>query len=287
MTEPQQRAALPGADATAAADATATNHPADLAGQTAVVVGGTSGIGRAISLMLAARGARVGLIGRDAERGAAVVRAIAAAGGTARWVRADFMKYPELAAAATTLAADLGPCDILIASGGPGGIRPQPFLDTPPEEYDFFFASRCIGRLYTVRAFCDQMIATGRGKIVLLTTDGGRMPTPSEVLNGSAAAGLIFATRALARELSGKGLRINTVSTTLTADTPSYERFQAKMAGAPDGLARAFRKIEGRTPLGGLNTPEDVANAVLFFAGPESDRITGAVLSVNGGLSLP
>lgn len=258
-----------------------------LQGQVAVVVGGTSGIGRAVALMLAAHGARIALVGRDPERGAQVVRDIEAGGGTARWYAADYMVYEQLAAVAGRIATELGPCDILIASGGPGGIRPKPFLDTPPSEYDFFFNSRCTGRLYTVRAFCDQMIAKGRGKIVMLTTDGGRVPTPSEVLNGSAAAGLIFATRALARELSDKGLRINTVSTTLTSDTPSYERFQAKMQLTPDGLARAFRKIEARTPLGGLNTPEDVANAVLFFAMPESDRITGAVLSVNGGLSLP
>ncbi len=260
-----------------------------LQGQVAVVIGGTAGIGKAVAMMLAARGARVAVISRDAGGGDRTVREIAEAGGSASWFQADFMVFEQLAAAAQRVQSEMGACDILVAGGGPGFPRPKPFLETPPTDYADFFSSRCIGRLFAVRAFVEQMVAKQRGKVVLLTTDAGRVPTPNEVLNGSAAAALVFATRALARELTRHGIRVNAVSTTLTSGTPSYERFQAKIAagGSADGLAKAFSRIEERTPLGGLNTPEDVAEAALFFASAASDRISGTVLSVNGGLSFP
>jgi 3-oxoacyl-[acyl-carrier protein] reductase len=254
----------------------------------AVVIGGTKGIGRSVSRHLAAAGARVGIVSRDEATAKALIEEIASDGGAAQWFGGDFMVASEMLSVADKVKASLGNCSILVAGGGPGYPRPMPFMETAFEDYDSFFLSRCIGRLYAVRAFAPQMIEEGYGKVVLITTDAGRVPTRSEVLNGAAAAALVFATRALAQELTSLGIRVNAVSTTLTSDTPSFERFQQKVAaGSPDAIAKIFSKIQSKTPLGSLNTPEDVARSVLFLAGPDSDRISGAILSVNGGLSTP
>ena len=258
------------------------------AGKLAVIVGGSKGIGKAVSIKLATAGAEVVVVSRDAESGNAVCDEIRHTGGKARWLRGDYLNSDEMQHVADTISGEGGSCDILVASGGPGYPRPKPFLETPIEDFSAFFSSRCIGRLYAVRAFAEQMRSKGYGKIVLLTTDAGRVPTPSEVLNGSAAAALVFATRSLALELTRYGLRVNAVSTTVTTGTPSYERYRAKVdAGQVDKIANVFSAIERKTPLGRLNTPEEVAEAVLFLCSEASDRISGAVLSVNGGLSVP
>jgi len=260
----------------------------ELRDQVAAVIGGSEGIGETVAHSLAAAGARVAIISRNADKADKVLASIRADGGEACWFQGDFMVSDDMLRVADEIRKVLGNCSILVAGGGPGHPRPKPFLDTPLADYESFFLSRCIGRLFSVRAFAPQMIALGRGKMVLLTTDAGRVPTKSEVLNGAAAAALVFATRALAHELTHLGIRVNAVSTTLTTETPSFDRFRRKMeSNWPDAIARVFAKIQSKTPLGSLNTPDDVAKAVLFFAGQDSDRISGAVLSVNGGLSTP
>ncbi len=193
------------------------------------MVGGSAGIGKAVSIMLARHGARVAIISRGQAGGVATVDEIVTAGGEARWFQSDFMVYPRLVETAARVLKEMGACDILVAGGGPVTPRPQPFLETPTDDYAEFFQSRCIGRLFAVRAFVDPMIDKGRGRVILLTTDGDRIPTPNEVLNGAAAAGVVFATRALARVLTRHGVRVNAVSTTLTTGTPSYQRFKAKL----------------------------------------------------------
>lgn len=259
-----------------------------LNGRVAVVIGGTKGIGKAVSLELSREGATVAVVSRDAEAAEVLIREIEMTKARAQWFRGDFMVAADMVRVAEEIRVALGHCTILVAGGGPGYPRPQPFLETPVEDYESFFLSRCAGRLYAVRAFAEQMIEKGYGKVVLLTTDAGRVPTRSEVLNGAAAAALVFATRALAKELTPSGIRINAVSTTLTTETPSFERFQAKMeSGNADAIARVFSKIQAKSPLGSLNTPEDVAQTVAFLAGRCSDRISGAIISVNGGLSTP
>jgi len=257
----------------------------DLVGKVAVVVGGSQGIGKAVARGLAARGAKVAIVGRSRETGESVAMAIQAAGGTAQWFKGDATEYQQMQQMAAEVQEKLGPINILVASGGPLRPRPELFLQTDPADYMGYFTNKYVTRLYALRAVVDQMIAQGKGKVVFLSTDAGRVPTPSEALVGSAAAALMFATRALGRELSRHGIRVNTVSTTLTTDTPSWDRLQDK-ALKEMTISKAFSKIEGRSAFG-LNKPEDVAAAVLFFTGDESDQISGATISVNGGLSFP
>jgi 2-hydroxycyclohexanecarboxyl-CoA dehydrogenase len=113
------------------------------------------------------------------------------------------------------------------------------------------------------------------------------MPTPSESLIGASAAALIFFTRAAARELARWGIRLNAISTSLTTGTPSHASFVDAQQSDPDAvIVKAFRKLEAKAAFR-LNTAEDLAEMALFLVAPASDQLSGATISVNGGVSFP
>jgi 3-oxoacyl-[acyl-carrier protein] reductase len=235
---------------------------------------------------LVQRGATVVLVSRDEGTGqAAAARLQERDGGRVSWHGGDTTRFADMQTVVSSVLSDHGRVDLLVGSGSPRHPGPKLFLETDPEDYAGYFVRQAATRLNILRACADTMISQGKGKVVFLTTDAGRVPTPSEALLGAGAAGLMFATRALARELGRYGIRINAVSTTLTRETPAFERF-ADAKNADLVITRAFKKIEDRSAFG-LNSPEDVAAAVLYFLSDASDQVSGATLSVNGGLSFP
>ncbi|MCX6000456.1 MAG: SDR family oxidoreductase [Chloroflexi bacterium] len=143
--------------------------------------------------------------------------------------------------------------------------------------------SHLLTRLYCMKAAIDQMVGRGGGKIILVTTDAGRTPTPGESLIGGAAAAVVFMTRAVAQEVVRSQIRINTICTTVTRDTPGWDK---AMSDESTHLFKLFNKAEARIPLG-INKPDDIAQLALYLASDDSNQITGQVFSVNGGLSFP
>lgn len=259
----------------------------EMQGKIALVAGGSEGIGREISRELARRGATVAIVTRSAAKGEPVAAEIRDSGGECRWFEGDFLDYRRMKAAADSVQEAFGPVDILVATGGPVHPQPKLFLETDPDDYSRFFLNKCASRLIALRAVAEQMSGKGKGKVVFLTTDGGRVPTPSQSLVGAGAGGLVFATRALALELARQGIRVNTVSTTLTRDTGAWNRFKtAADSGSDATIVKAFRKLEAQTPFR-LNETTDIAQLVAFLCSDASDQITGAVVSVNGGISFP
>jgi 3-oxoacyl-[acyl-carrier protein] reductase len=147
--------------------------------------------------------------------------------------------------------------------------------------------SRLAPRLNALHAAVPQMRSQGFGKIVLLTTDAARTPTPSESMIGAAGASVMFLTRALAKELAGYGIRINAVATTITSGTPPYDAFlAAREAGSGEVIVKAFEKAHAKAQFR-INTPDDLAAYVLYLASPAADQVSGSTLSINGGLSFP
>ncbi|MFT3866728.1 MAG: SDR family oxidoreductase [Solirubrobacterales bacterium] len=256
---------------------------APLAGRTALVAGGSAGIGRAAALELAARGADVAIVSRDAGRAAATLAELRGLGRRAFHVSAD-LTAPESVAAIEAAVADFAPIDLLVACGSGFGAPALPFVETPPERFPDYLAGVLMTRLHAIRAVLPAMRERGYGKVVVVTSEGGRTVTPGEALFGAAAAAVIFAVRALARESARAGVRVNAVSVTLTTDTPTHD---ALTAGTIDGerLAAALAKIEARTPFG-LNSPAEIGAVVAFLAEPASDKITGATLPVTAGLAI-
>ncbi len=260
---------------------------ADLSGSVAVVMGGTRGIGRAIVQKFAACGAQVVFQGRDHAAAADVAASTGRVGPAPLFVPASLERYEEIRRVIDTAVQRFGRLDIVVANGGTAIPRPALFHEIPPENLTAYFDSRCYNRIYTIHTAFAHMKQQRYGKIINLTTDAGRIPTPSESLIGAAAAALVFLTRALGREFARWGVRINTISTTLTVDTPPYQRYREELEQGSDAvIVKAFRKLEERTPFG-LNRPDDLAELAVYLAGRESDQLTGATISINGGISFP
>jgi 3-oxoacyl-[acyl-carrier protein] reductase len=157
---------------------------------------------------------------------------------------------------------------------------PYPYEMDPLTDYLGCVNTQQFSRLYIIHALLDQMRKQAYGKIVIVTTDAGRVPTPRETMIGSAAAGLVMATKVMAGEFARWQIRVNCLSMTLIKDTPALKEVMASEA------RHVFQKAIDRARLG-IPTAEEVAEAALFLASPQSDKITGQILSINGGLSFP
>lgn len=260
---------------------------ADLRDRVAVVIGGTAGIGRAIVLKYAECGAQVVFMGRSQTSAGEVIAAAAGADRVPHFIAGDLYEYDDVAAVMKSASDTFGKIDIAVASGGAREPKAALFGDIPKDDLVRFYRTHAHHRVYALHAAFPYMKANRYGKLICVTTDAGRMPTPSESMIGAAAASVIFLTRALAREFARWGVRVNAISTSLTAGTPVYDIFTRERAAGSDAiLNKAFNKIEEQAPFG-LNTPADLAELALYLASTESDKLSGATLSVNGGISFP
>jgi len=254
----------------------------ELAGKVALVCGSTSGIGRTIAEKFARRGADVVVHGRNPEAGEEVVRTIEGCGRKSLFLKADLSVFGETRGMVEEILERWGRIDILVGNGAAEFPPPRFFHETEPELFAEYMKMHMFTRLYPVKAVLGHMKERQRGKIILLTSDGGRIPTPGEALIGAAAAGLVMATKVMAKEFSRWNIRVNAIGLTVTADTPMYVR-TTRLEGS---LGKMFRMAAENTPFWPI-TAEDIAEVALFLAGGGSDRITGQTISVNGGLSFP
>jgi 3-oxoacyl-[acyl-carrier protein] reductase len=259
----------------------------DLKGLSMVVLGGTKGIGRAAVKKLVQCGADVVFQGSDPAAANMLRAECADLPGSALFIASDLMTYDGIDAAFALASDHFGKVDVVVASGGPRQPRPQLFAAMTPEEGVACLLSRLMPRLHALHAAVKYMREQNYGKVILVTTDAGRMPTPSESMIGAAGAAIIFLTQALAVELAGFGIRVNAVATTLTTGTPPHDAYlKARAAGSQEIIVKAFTKAEQRVKFR-LNTAEDLADYILFLASRESDQISGSTVSINGGLSFP
>lgn len=256
---------------------------ANLNGKVAIVTGSSQGIGRAIALRFAENGADVVVNARSSGPALEVLRQIESLGRKARYEQADISDYHQVKQMVDNTIHEFGKIDIMVASGAAAGPPPQLFYQLDPQSYMDCITSHLLTRLYCIRAVLGHMMERRGGKIVAVSTDAGRTPTPGESLIGGAAAALVLMTRALAQEMSRSQIRINTICITVTRDTPGWDK---AMSDDTTYLFKMFKKVEERVPFG-LNRPDDIAQLALFLASDDSNQITGQVFSINGGLSFP
>jgi len=255
--------------------------------QIALVTGATAYIGRAIALEFARRGARVVVNGRNTQAGQAVVEEIKAAGGRAEFEAADLTDGAAVRAMVERIAERHGRLDILAASGA-GASADSPsfrlFMEMGGADFENYIRAHWLARAYAIQAAATVMGRQQRGKIVAIGTDAGRVATVGESFIGGATAGMMQMCRVLARELGRDGIRVNAVAMSYIWDAePRWGPGSPALEGGHGkGMIENLRKR--------MLFPvhcQDIANAAAFFAGPESDAITGQTLSVNGGLSTP
>jgi NAD(P)-dependent dehydrogenase (short-subunit alcohol dehydrogenase family) len=248
----------------------------DFSGRRALVTGGSRGIGRAVAIELARRGADVAFIYRSREAEAAATgTAIRAAGGRAVALQADLADAAAIAAAVARAAAELGGIDVVVLAAG-AMVAWREVADIPPEDWDRFVAIDLSGNFYLLHAALPHLRAAGGGAIVAISSIAAQMVQPRNAQGAAAKAGLEALIRVVAREEARRGIRANAVAIGLT-DTD-----MGRAALAEWGEETAARIIRG-IPLQRVGTAEEVARVVAFLAGPDAAYITGKVLQVDGG----
>ena len=244
----------------------------DVENKVALVTGAASGIGRAIAVGLASAGARVAAVDRDADGLATTVATIGA--GRAHAHRADLADKAAILALRDDVVATHGVPDILVNAAG--FDRVEPFMSNDDALWEALAAVNFLGPVRLTHAVLESVLAAERRiKIVNIASDAGRVGSLGETVYAGTKGGLIAFTKSLAREMARHGINVNCVCPGPT-DTPLLATLPEKVL---DGLVRAI-------PFRRLATPEEIADAVLFFASDRSDYVTGQVLSVSGGLTM-
>jgi 2-hydroxycyclohexanecarboxyl-CoA dehydrogenase len=228
-----------------------------LKGKTAIVTGGAAGIGAAIVARFKDEGVKTIVFDLNGEK------------------KVDITDYEAVRRA----VADAGPVDILVNNAGWDMFKP--FLKTDPAFWQKIISINLVGAMNLLHNVLPGMVERGHGKVVTIASDAGRVGSSGEAPYSACKGGLISLTKTLARELAGKGIRLNVVCPGLT-ETAMLEAFM-QGAGNPDKLREAYRRA---IPIGRLGKPEDLPGAVAFFASDDADFITGQVISVSGGLTM-
>jgi len=244
----------------------------------AVVTGGGRGIGRAIALALARDVWSIGILDLDGSSASAVAGEIGAAGGRAVGLTADVTQLPAVQTAVDAIERELGSVDALVNNAGWDVLAR--FVEGPPELWDRVIAVNLKGVLHATYAVLPRMIERGRGRVVSISSDAGRVGSSGEAVYSACKAGVIGFSKALAREVARAGVTVNCVcpgptDTALLASVMSGEQGQKVLAG-----------MKRTIPLGRLGTPEDVAPAVVYLLSEGAAYVTGQVLSVSGGLTM-
>jgi 2-hydroxycyclohexanecarboxyl-CoA dehydrogenase len=241
----------------------------------AIVTGGGSGIGRAISLRLASDGAAVAVFDRDGERARAVAGEVEASGGTGVGVTVDVTERAMIDAGVAEVREDLGRPTILVNSAGLDGF--DPFLSITAEKWDRILAVNLTGTFNCCQAVLPDMIEEGWGRIVNISSSSAHSGQPMMVHYVAAKAGVIGLTKALALEFGPKGITVNTIPPGFI-DTPMLRASESRGL-----LGKGVDYHAARTPVRRVGRPEDIAAACAFLVGEEAGYITGQVFGVNGG----
>ena len=247
----------------------------DLTGKTALITGGSRGLGRAIAVAFAGQGADVAVNYRgNADAADAVVAEIAGLGRRAIAVQGDTSEGRQACEAIVNAAIDgLGSVEILVNNAGI--TRDNLLMRMDADEWDAVIDTNLGGPFWMTRAVARPMMKARSGRIINMSSAAGRMGNPGQANYAAAKAGLIGLTKTTARELASRGITCNAlapglIETDLTADLPEA----------------AAEYIKSVTPLGYFGSVDDVAAAAVYVASDEARYITGQVLGVDGGMVM-
>lgn len=258
----------------------------DLTNSTAVVIGGTGALGGAMADALAAQGAKIAIVGRNAERGQERVKAIQSAGGTAVFQTADAVDRVSLGRARDAIQEKLGPINVLVnAAGGnkPAATLPpgSDFCQLPEAAWSEVFDLNLVGGvLLPCQVFGQSMVAAGQGSIINIASLSGIIPLSRVVAYSAAKAAVINLTQFLSREWAVKGVRVNAIS-------PGFfpaEQNKKLLFNDDGSYSDRGKQIISHTPMARFGTADELSGAVVWLAShAASSFVTGQNIVVDGG----
>jgi 3-oxoacyl-[acyl-carrier protein] reductase len=245
-----------------------------LEGRVALVTGAAQGFGLAIAERLAAEGAALALLDRQADRLEAATQTLAAAGVDALALTADVARAAAVRAAVDRATARFGRLDILVNSAGI--LRLSDVLTCSEEEWDLVVDVNLKGTFLLCQAVLPQMVARQYGRIVNLSSSAGKQGgVLSGIAYNAAKGGVLSFTKSIARQFAPDGVTANAVCPG-TGDTPMGHQFTADQLAA----------LVARIPAGRLATAADIAGAVAYLVSDDAAFVTGEMLDVNGGMVM-
>lgn len=257
-------------------------QPVPLPAAGVLITGGTAGVGLVAALAFAAAGVRrLALMGRDGARGERARAEIAQQYPDAQvvFVQGDAVDPAQARRAVDEAERRIGDIDVFVSSVStsvlPGLFHTQPIDGILPT-----VVNQLLPPLHMTHAVLERMRGRRRGSIVNVASDAAKIPTPGEAVIGAAMAGIVRFSTAVALEAKRFGVRVNVLTPSLIVGTSAHQQLMAD-----EFSARLFGKALQAAHLG-ATTPQDIAALIVFLATPQAARITGQVISVNGGISV-
>ena len=238
-----------------------------------IVTGAASGIGKGIAARLAADGATVVVADLDAAKSQETASAL---GNDSIGIAVDVTDRAKVDAMTAHVIDTFGRVDVLVNNAGWDKV--EPFMESTAETWDRVIAINLIGTLNCTQSVAAHMIAAESGAIISIGSDAGRVGSSGEAVYSAAKGGIISFSKTFAREVARHNITSNCVCPG-PADTPLFAEISEDNPKLRTALERAI-------PMRRLAHPDDLANAVAFFASPESSYVTGQTLSVSGGLTM-
>jgi len=245
-----------------------------LKGRTALVTGGSRGIGRAVAIALADEGADVAINYVSSETAARdVAEHIKKMGRRTMLAQADVSDYPDTFRMAQDVVREFGHLDILVNNAGINSDKT--FTKMDHASWRKVLGTNLDGVFNCTKVFVDQMLTQGYGRVVNMTSVIGQIGNFGQANYAASKAGVAAFTKSLAKELAGKGVTVNAVA-------PGFIETEM-VASIPD---KVKERLLAQIPLHRFGTAEEVARAVVYIVSSDGDYITGAELSINGGLLM-
>lgn len=245
-----------------------------LDGKTALITGGSSGIGLATAKLFLEEGARVAVTGRDP---AALTHARQVLGGESLVLASDAGSVADIEALMAQMRSHFGALDILFLNAGVA--RALPFLQTSEQQFDEMMDINVKGVYFTIQKALPLLSA--KSSVIVTTSITNQLGSPNFSVYGASKAALRSLVMSLALDLIGRGIRVNAISPGPIA-TPIFGKFGL----SEEGRSATVNRIQEKSPARRFGEPEEIARVALFLASDESSYIVGDEIVVDGGMSL-
>jgi short-subunit dehydrogenase len=253
----------------------------NLSGKHILITGGSKGIGLACAQAFLAEGARVSLVSRS-EANLTRARDSLSAFGTDRVQThaADLTQAASAQAALDAAIATFGPVDVLVNSAGAAKRTPAPELS--PQAWHDAMQAKYFSYIHMIDPVIKQMGQRGKGNIVNVVGNGGKVASPIHLAGGAANAALMLATAGLANAYAAQGIRVNAINPGLTRTERLKEGMAADARLQGIETEEAMKRAMAKIPMGRMAEPEEIAKVVLFLASDAASYVTGINMSMDG-----